>query len=1227
MSLLQDKSLIADFSKGKPVVDNPSDFFVLKRLVLLDSYRRGRKVEIRLDGHTSLNGGNATGKTSLLRLIPLFYGESPAKLVHSGGGKDPFVAHYLPHSSSYIIFEYNRRGMGCMVVMHASKAGDSVYYRFIDQPFDIARFVDEAGEPVIGADLYRHITKRGEFCSEQITALTDFRSIIQNTVRKKEHRPLAARFAFVGAGARLGHIEKIVTGMFSRVTNFHDLKRIIASCIADEGQSLRLESNKSAMDSWTREYRAYQAVMAHSGRMKTLGESALRHDAAAMQLREVHTEFLLIIRQHEAIILAAEDRMKQLDEKRAALDEETRKQLDSLGLAIGTVNGSIRTISKQIEALEARRDQYAKDGIEELARLVDELPRLTEQLRELEEREEALLGKSGGLAARYDRLKNDRTARANEFANTQDTLKDPIRRQTDAERERLAEESKASWAGTEVKFRERETALQDERGAAREDVGVLRHKAANPQPDQKYVDAVTRAQDSLNQATQTHLDASKAYEASEHVCSLEEQEFDAIDTKIQGLYRQRSNEQGELDRRRTLASAPTGTLLSFLREHRPNWGSDIARVVPEDLLLRTDLDPCVTGDAGEGLYGVSLDLSAIDAPRAASEEALHAEIDASERAIHQVSMDIKAAEKDLEAQSDRMNSAKDESAKLKAAQIAAEAREKASKTELDTSQRALKEDRHQAGINAARQLREKEAELKKTEEAIKLLQEAMNEHRHEHEKALKAAQKQVSDSAATKIARIDEAIRDEREDCARDLKALDAELSSALKAEGVDVESLNKLRKDIVVTESRLGKARESIAPVGAWRNWARDEWSRLGEIKAELVREQSEAKRLAGEEVSTRHEREAKNGVLTRQHDDAKRERDNAVRFLGFVNKRCERLTEWPADRSLVETRSGPTKSQDALEAEMDRALAEIAKERASARKEVDVIRAAMVERLDTAPFDFYEKSRRALGPDQEGGSPFVWVKPLQEWFDTANVDARRLLLSQCRTFSQDIHEFHDRLDKFTRQVSTFSNDLRDKMGKAIYFRSIRGVSARLTTSFDTLEGWDKIKKLDSEYTAWAGVDSNELPPDSFAIAVNDVHNLLKGRHVEVKLEDLIGIEIDIEEAGQPLKTVKDEMQLKDVSSNGLSYLILCVVFVGLINQIRRNEPVKLVWALDELRDLDIGNVQALLEMLALNNIHLVSAFPDPDPDILSMIKNRYTIEEGRKVVTFQLPEEMDHV
>ena len=42
--------------------------YSLNRLILIDSYKPGELVEVRLDGHTNLNGVNGAGKTTLLRL-------------------------------------------------------------------------------------------------------------------------------------------------------------------------------------------------------------------------------------------------------------------------------------------------------------------------------------------------------------------------------------------------------------------------------------------------------------------------------------------------------------------------------------------------------------------------------------------------------------------------------------------------------------------------------------------------------------------------------------------------------------------------------------------------------------------------------------------------------------------------------------------------------------------------------------------------------------------------------------------------------------------------------------------------------------------------------------------------------------------------------------------------------------------------------------------------------
>ncbi len=70
----------------------------------------------------------------------------------------------------------SRRGKVCMVVLHASRSGESVYYRFIDQPFALERFRDEFGDLVIGPDLNRHIRKRTAITTMWLASITSART-------------------------------------------------------------------------------------------------------------------------------------------------------------------------------------------------------------------------------------------------------------------------------------------------------------------------------------------------------------------------------------------------------------------------------------------------------------------------------------------------------------------------------------------------------------------------------------------------------------------------------------------------------------------------------------------------------------------------------------------------------------------------------------------------------------------------------------------------------------------------------------------------------------------------------------------------------------------------------------------------------------------------------------------------------------------------------------------
>lgn len=1202
-----------------------ADVFALRRMILIDAYRKGAITELRLDGHTSLTGANGVGKTSLLRLILLFYGESPNKLVQGGGVNQSFVQYYLPHTTSFIVFEYSRRGKVSMVVLHASRSGESVYYRFIDQSFALERFRDDSGSLVNGSDLNRHIRKRGEFCSEQITALSDYRAIIQNAVSaNREHRTLAANFAFVGPGSRLSHVEKIVTGMFSRVTNFRDIKRMIVSCIVDDKASIRLESSKAAMQDWGREYHAYVEVMDQTGRMHDFQGSHLRHEEAARQLQLLHTDFARLQQAHESAIGQAKERAETIQKEMQLLEEATNTRLRDLGSQLGVAEGRVKSLKDAIQVLDRQQRDYEKDDLPALARLVDALPQLIEDLEAKERREKALLGQSQDLANRYAELHNQRIESFHALEREKNALKEPIRAHAAEAEAQVREAAEEAWEGIAAEFERQEETFNTAMERLAEKVGGLKHAAEHPQPAANYLEAKEKAQADLDAAVELASAASKTYEASERSHQTEVDVFQTIDRQIQEVQAREKLEQTARERLLSLRDAAPGTMLHFLREFRPDWTRDIARVVPEELLLRTDLAPTLVGDDVRALYGVGLDLSVLDVPRAGDEEALRQKIEETEHAIERLKREAKTRDKDLETQSERVSQAKAATEDKQRVQIQAANIVQSCKTVLETAHRALVEDRRQAGYQAQRDLKEAREALEKQKQALVTLKSTRTARKQTHDNELSTRLKAISDQAQAGIAEIDQAIASAKSACDRDTDALKQELESALQARGVDTSSLEKLQLEKKQAQERLQTARASEAKVGDWRRWLATEWAARPVKVGELGNAETEVNRLVDDKLKVQKERETQHSELDRALNQVNQEKARAEKLHGFVVKRREKLACWPADP--VGPMAQPLRDQDALEADMDRLLKAIHGEEAKAREALAPIKRVFFETPGTTPYQFYDIKRLGLGPDQDNASPFLWLAPLREWFDSEHENSRRLLLSQCRNFASGIHEFHDRLDGFKRKVGVFSKDLQDNMSASTRFRFISSVAVRITTSFDSLDGWDKIKQLDEEYSAWAGKDANDLPGQAFADAVNQVSNWLQGRHtLDVKLDDLLGLEIDIEEVGQHRKTVKDEGQLRDASSNGLSYLILCVVFVGLINKIRAGQAVQLVWALDELRDLDLDNVRVLLDMLADNQIHLVSAFPDPEPEILALLKNRYAIQEGRRLATFL--QEANHV
>ena len=210
----------------------------------------------------------------------------------------------------------------------------------------------------------------------------------------------------------------------------------------------------------------------------------------------------------------------------------------------------------------------------------------------------------------------------------------------------------------------------------------------------------------------------------------------------------------------------------------------------------------------------------------------------------------------------------------------------------------------------------------------------------------------------------------------------------------------------------------------------------------------------------------------------------------------------------------------------------------------------------------------------------------------------------------------FHRDMDAFHRQVQQFNRELQQSLDENLGFESVSRVTVEVKSVIRELEYWQPIEAMAEEHRAWLQLQGQGLPPPEFAATLSALLGHWEVREgIRAALPSLIRIQGEVVENGQT-RVFRKAADLERVSSNGLSYLILCVIFIAFINRIRRQARVEIVWALDELKDLDIGNIEALLAILRRNAITLVSAFPDPDAEVLALFRHRFSVEEGRRLL-----------
>lgn len=580
--------------------------------------------EVKLDGNVHFIGTQGVGKSTLLRALLFFYNADKLKL-GIPKEKKSFDAFYFPYSNSYIVYEVMREnGAYCVV---AAKSQGRVVFRFVDASFERDWFINEHNEvyPEWGHIRERIGGKRQ--ITSQITVYEMYRDIIFGNNRKQDMTPYR-KFAIVES-AKYQNIPRTIQNVFLNSKLDADfIKDTIIRSMTDEEVFVDLSFYRSQIKEFEQEY---NDVMLWFTRNKN-GEIPVRKIAD-----KVINSYRDLIYSH-----------KQIDEERAELNYAEKRALQEIPHIREKINKTETERERAIRLIDELREKYNKErdslisgmgGIETLLKQVREKRLYYEQIsieeiikrvaqEELQNGElaristmkEELTRAYQDVLSKYTSLFKNLDADLSLFENNKQTQilekrSSVAGRQEKAMAQSRSEEDKVREA-SEEKLQTVEQRLAQLRGEEMQ-MKLRQQKALHEEHYKKEIsdceagiDELLRRDKELDlQIRRLQMDIGQ----QRNECELKRKELEmAAQRSMDVVRREKTDAEEQLRALDALIEKRKGSFCDWLEQHNPGWQETIGKVADEEsVLYNHELNPRLTDDAGT-LFGVSLNLSAID---------------------------------------------------------------------------------------------------------------------------------------------------------------------------------------------------------------------------------------------------------------------------------------------------------------------------------------------------------------------------------------------------------------------------------------------------------------------------------------------------------------------------------------------------------------------------------------------------------------------------------------
>lgn len=1212
----------------------------LIKMVLIDSYVKGKITEIRMDGNTNVNGGNGYGKTTLLRILPVFYGASPRKIVSSEGINKGFVDWYLPRRTSYIAYEYERDNRLCTVILSRKADASTPAFRFVEQPVDKSWFIqkDEKGIErfVNNQDLSRRL-QLNEIAITQSVGVDDYKNIIQSSHRfnhtNAQKRDLINRyrrqFAFPGQGSSMENVDLILTAILKRKPSIFSIKEILETILANQHvfqksefseEGLSLSGYEKAITDWINGRNTWQKIAAQVENIKDLEQQSHTYSSNQRLISELKSRSLrvkekLVTDQSDYAVLI-ENHDKEISYLQLDYNEK-KKQHDQ---QLDEIDKNKRTVEREIQELKREKFYFEEEQkVHEISPLVEQYKsgELDRKLHQIEEQKKAIEEQSENTLNRFELRKQELESDKRSLMDAKKNQVLETQQRFDQEQhkimERRAIDIQSALKKTGIDNQRFNESIVEHSSHLAELKAGLNHLLTPPD-----IVAAIEEQNELIKEVEADIKSQ-----SEEIQNLQQQGYVLQRNIDQALHELNQFDRDmeaahlELERVKKLHEPQSGSLLKYLRDNVQGWENHIAKVINPELLERDDLHPSEVEKA-LSVYGVEIDLLAIEQPSFSDFSQLEAMLQSIDEKIAQQMLQRGKKVGQLEAIQAEIKEINDAVSRLQMLQrkhyeaLSVHIKDR-EELEIQSQQKKLElKEKIQEECHVC------ETKIKDLKQQIKVKKAQSQEQENKIKNQAERAIQELSAKKQEQVEQIERRHLIESSDIEQRLRDNEQERQQIITEKGLDPIALQKIQNDYKKARQLREKAIDSQKILSHYQDFIQQRWPQFEPLQAQKDELSQELQQLEDNWRNMDEQLTEKIGTSQAQKNDLITKSQNIEIELkqldGMIIEIGDLAQETSQTLSINAVHTAERLHRDWLTLKEKRhQLVQ------QGRSLLATIRRAF-RQATGQPQEYYEKLIDDIDAER-WDEQLEWVplsKGLLNYIENHHLEHRRMLSSDILTIGDQVTAFGDHLQRVHDNIKRLGNQVTQQAQAVIAgFDIIEGLSIQVSSSMEELDFWPSLKSFAQSHHNWQGLQMDQLPDEDYLLKLKNIQHLMGGSGISVKVRDRIAIKITVRDNGIEKHAHRDQ-DLEHISSNGISYLILILIYTALVNMLRGGKSMQLVWPIDELRDFSKVNVGALLKLLQQHHIFVFSAFPDADPEILKHYAYPYKVGKDKTLYLY---------